>query len=81
LTEPAATLSAWLAKQRLAGTAPALDAHHVDLDVLRELSESDLTLGRRRRLQKALREEDNNSPVSSEDTSPECKFVFDGGWP
>ena len=80
MTEPAATLSAWLAKQGLAGTAPALDAHDVDLDVLRELSESDLTLGRRRRLQKALREEDNNSPVSSEDTSPECKFVFDGGW-
>ncbi len=76
MTEPAATLSAWLAKHGLAGIAPALDAHDVDLDVLRELSEDDLkeiglTLGQRRRLQKALREEDNNSPALSENTSPD----------
>jgi class 3 adenylate cyclase len=75
LTEAATTLAAWLAKHGLAGILPALDAHDVDLDVLSELSDDDLkeiglTLGQRRRLQKALREQGARSEASGENTSP-----------
>ena len=75
MTEAATTLAAWLAKHGLAGILPALDAHDVDLDVLSELSDDDLkeiglTLGQRRRLQKALREQGARSEASGENTSP-----------
>jgi class 3 adenylate cyclase/tetratricopeptide (TPR) repeat protein len=68
------TLSDWLAARGLAAIAPALEAHDVDLDVLRELSEADLkeiglTLGQRRRLQKALRDGSTETPPLSTDTS------------
>jgi class 3 adenylate cyclase/tetratricopeptide (TPR) repeat protein len=73
LTASATILSAWLAKHGLAGILPALDAHDVDLEVLHELSEDDLkeiglTLGQRRRLQRALREDGTKSRTSSEAT-------------